>query len=147
MFAPWKKSNDKPRQYIKKKRHYFAYNFPYSQSYGFSCSHVQVWELDNEKGWVLFFFFWRIDAFKLWCWRRLLRVLWTARRSNQSILMEINTEYWRNWCWSWSSNTLATWWKELIHWKRPWCWERLKAKGEWGNRGWNGWMASPFHKT
>ena len=66
----------------------------------------------------------RIDAFELWCWRRLLRVPWTARRSDQSILKEISPEYS---CWSWSSNTLATWCEELTHWKRSWCWERLKA--------------------
>ena len=51
---------------------------------------------------------WRIDAFKLWCWRRLLRVPWTASRSNQSVLKDINPEYWKDWCWSWSSNTLTT---------------------------------------
>ena len=50
--------------------------------------------------------------------------------------------HWKDWCWSWNSNTLATWCKELTHWKRPWCWERLKAGGEWDNRGWDGWMAS-----
>ena len=84
---------------------------------------------------------WRIDAFKLWSWRRLLRVPWTARRSNQSILKEVSPEYsLENWCSSWSFNTLAIWCEELTHWKIPWCWERLKA-GE-GDRGWNGWMAS-----
>ena len=51
--------------------------------------------------------------------------------------------HWKDWCWSWSSNTLATWYKELTHWKRPWCWERLKAGGEGDDRGWDGWMASP----
>ena len=86
----------------------------------------------------------RIDAFELWCWRRLLRVSWTARRSKQSILKEINPEYsLEGLCWSWSSNTLATWWEELAHLKRPWCWERLKTRGEGEDRGWNGWMASP----
>ena len=58
----------------------------------------------------------RIDAFELWCWRRLLRVLWTARRSNQSILKEINPEYsLEDWCWSWSFSILVTWGKELTH--------------------------------
>ena len=57
----------------------------------------------------------RIDTFELWCWRRLLRVTWTARRSNQLILEEINPEYSLGWCWSWSSNTLATWCKEPTH--------------------------------
>ena len=50
--------------------------------------------------------------------------------------------YWKDCCWSWSSNTLTTWCKELTHWKRPWCWERLKAGGEGDDRGWDGWMAS-----
>ena len=65
----------------------------------------------------------RIDAFELWCWRRLLRVPWTARRSNQCILKEISPGcHWKDWCWNWNSNTLATWYEELTHWKRPWCW-------------------------
>ena len=85
----------------------------------------------------------RINVFKLWCWRRLLRVPWIAKRSNWSILKEINPEYsLEDWCWSWSSNTLATWWKEPTHWKKSWCWERLRVRGEGGNRGWDGWMAS-----
>ena len=66
---------------------------------------------------------WRIVAVKLCCWGRLLRVPWTARGSNQSILKEINLIiHWKDWCWSWSSNTLVIWCKELIHWERPWCW-------------------------
>ena len=76
--------------------------------------------------------------------RRLLIVPWTARRSNQSNLREISPEYsLEDWCWSWNSNTLATWCEELTHLKRPWCWERLKVEGEAGDRGWDGWMASP----
>ena len=79
---------------------------------------------------------WRIHALELGCWRRLLRVPWIARRSNQSILKILNI-HWKDWCWSWNSNTLATCCEEQ-HWKRPWCWERLKAGGE----GWDGWRAS-----
>ena len=72
----------------------------------------------------------RIDAFELWCWRP-LRVPWTARRPNQSILKEISPEYsWKDWCWSWSSNNLATWCDEMTHLKRPWCWERVQTGGE-----------------
>ena len=79
----------------------------------------------------------RIDAFKLWCWRRLLRVPWTAKRSNQSILKETNPEYhWKDCYWRWSSKTLATWCKELTHWKRPWCWEKLRRRRGWQRMRW-----------
>ena len=88
----------------------------------------------------------RNDAFELWCWRRLLRVPWVARRSNQSILKEIspgcslerlmlNLQY------------LATWCKETTHWKRPQCWGRLKAGGKGDDGGWDGWMASQTQWT
>ena len=70
----------KPRQHVKKQRHYFVNKGPSSQGYSFSSSHVWMWELDYKVE------YWRTDAFELWCWRRLLRVPWTARRSNQSIL-------------------------------------------------------------
>ena len=86
---------------------------------------------------------WRIGAFELWGWRRLLTVPWTARKTNQSILKGSTlTIHWKGWCWSWSSNTLATWWEEPTHWKRPGCWERLKAGGEEGDGGWDGWIAN-----
>ena len=81
-------SNDKPREHIKKQRHYFADKDPYSQSYGFlvvmyGCESWTVKKAECQK----------IDAFELWCWRRLLRIPWTARRFNQSILKEISPEY------------------------------------------------------
>ena len=86
----------------------------------------------------------RIDHFELW--RKLLRVPWTARRSNQSILTVLNIHL-KDWCWSWNSNTLATWCAELTHLKRPWCWERVKAGGEGDDREWDGRMASPTQWT
>ena len=90
---------------------------------------------------------WRIDAFEPWCWRRLLRVPWTARRSNQSILKEISPEYsLEGLMLKWNTNTLATWCEELTHWERPWCWGRSKT-GEGDNRGWDGWMVSPTQWT
>ena len=86
---------------------------------------------------------WGIDAFELWCWRRLLRVPWTARRSNQPILKEISPgcsleglmlklklQYFGHLC------------EQPTHWKRPWCWERLRAGREEGDRAWDGCMAS-----
>ena len=86
--SPWKKRINKPRQCIKKQRHYFASKGPSSQSYGFSSSNMWMWELDIKKAECQ-----RIDAFELQCWRRLLRVPWTVRRSNQLMLKEINPEY------------------------------------------------------
>ena len=82
-----------------------------------------------------------IDAFQLWCWRRLLRVPWIAR--DKSIIKEISPEYsLEELMLSRNFNTLATWCKELTLWKRLWCWERLKTGGEGADRGWDGWMAS-----
>ena len=87
-FASWQESYDKSRQCVKKQRHYFANKGPYSQSYGFTVVMYgcESWTINKAKCQ-------RIDAFELWCWRRLLRVPWTARRSNQSILKEISPEY------------------------------------------------------
>ena len=77
---------------------------------------------------------WRIDAFELWCWRRLLRIPWTARRSNQSIVKEISPEYsLEELMLKLNSNPLATWCKELTHWKRTWCRERLNIRREKGS--------------
>ena len=82
-----KRSYDKPRQHIKKQRHLFANKGPYSQSYVFSNSHVQMWELDHKEAYHQI-----IDAFKLWS-KRILRVPWTSGRWKQSILKEINSKY------------------------------------------------------
>ena len=77
---------------------------------------------------------WRIDTFELWCWRRLLRVPWTARRSTQSILKKSTLNiHWKDWCWSWNSNTLATWCKELTHWKKTLMLGKIEGRRR---RGW-----------
>ena len=89
---------------------------------------------------------WRIDAFEMWCWRRLLRVPWTARRSNQSTLKEISPGCSLEGL-TLKLNTLATWCEELTHLKRPWCWERLRAGREGDDTGGDGWMASPTQWT
>ena len=67
-------------------------------------------------------------------------------QTSQSYGKSVRNIHWKNWYWSWSSNTLATWCEELSHWKRPWCWERLKA-GEGDDRGWDDWMASSSQWT
>ena len=133
MLTPWKKSYDQPGEHIKKQRHYFADKDPFCQSYGFS----HVWMKAEH---------WRIDAFELCCWR-LLRVPWITR-SNQSILKETSPDiHWKDWCWSWNSNTLATWCEKLTHLKRLWCWERSKVGREGDDREWDGWVASPTQWT
>ena len=90
----------------------------------------------------------RIDAFELWWWRRLLRVPWTERGSNQSFWRRSALGFlWKEWCQSWNSSTLATSCEELIYWKRVWCWDGLGAGGEGDDRGWDGWMASLTRQT
>ena len=85
----------------------------------------------------------RIDAFEMWCWRRLLRVPWSTRRSNQFILKEISPDCsLEGLILKLKLQYLATWCKGLTHLKRPWCWARLRVEGEGDDRGWDGWMAS-----
>ena len=106
-------------------------------------SHVWMWELDHKESWVP-----KNWCFELWCWRRPLRVSWTARRSNQSILKEISPEYsLEGLMLKLKLQYFATWYKELTLQKRPWCWERLKAGGEGDDGGWDGWIASPTQWT
>ena len=87
MMAPWKKSYDQPRQHIKKQRHYLANKVHLVKAMVFATVTYgcESWTIKKAEHW-------RIGAFELWCWRRLLRVPWTARRSNQSILKEISPE-------------------------------------------------------
>ena len=81
----------------------------------------------------------RTDSFTSYCWRRLLTIPWTARRSNQWIPKEINLEYsLEGLILKLKLQYFAPWCKGLTHWKRPWCWESLKAKGEGGSREWDG---------
>ena len=97
-----------------------------------------MWELDYNESWVP-----KNWCFQL-CWRRLLRVPWTARIYNQSVLKEISPEYsLEGLMLKLKLQYFDTWCKELTHLKRPWCWKRLKVAGEGDDRGWDGWMASP----
>ena len=145
MLAPWKKGYDQPRQHIKKQRHYFASKGPSSQTYGFSGSHVWIWELDYKESWVL----------KDWCfWSVVLKKTLESpldckeiQSVNQSVSQSVLNIHWKDWCWSWNSNTLDTWCKEMTHLRRPWCWGRMKSGGEGDDRGWNGWMAWPTRWT
>ena len=139
----WKKSYDQPRQYIKNQRHCWQ------KSINSKLCFFQQSSMDVRVG--LQRKLSTIELMLLNCgvgWRRLSRILWTARKANQSILKETSPNiHWKDWCWSWSSNTLATWCEELTHLRRPWFWERLKAGREGANGGWDGWMASPTQWT
>ena len=139
MLASLKKSYDQPRQHVKsrditllKKVHLVkAMVFPVVM---YGCG---SWTIKKPEHW-------RICAFELWFWRRLLRICWTARnQTSQSYRKSVLNIHWKDWCWS--SNTWATWCKEKTHWKRPWYWDRLKAGGEGDNRrwmvGWHHWLS------
>ena len=134
--APWKESCDEPEHHIKKQAHHFANK---GKSYGFSSSHTHTWELDHKEDWVL----------KNWClWTVLLEKTLESPLDSKEIKpvnpKEINPEYSLEGLmlklklqyfghWMWRANSLE---------KKPWCWERLKAKGEEGVRGWDCYIAS-----
>ena len=114
-----------------------------TQSYCFSSSHVWMWELDHKEN----------GAPKNWCFwtvvlkQTLNRVTWTAiDQTSQSWRKSVLNTHWKDWSWGWSSNIWATWYEELTHWKRSWCWERLKAR-EGDDRGLDGGMASSARWT
>ena len=143
MLVPWKKSYDQPRQHIKKQSHYFtnkglsvkAMVFPVVM---YGCDSWTIKKAEN----------WRIDAFEV-----------VLEKTLESFLdcKEIQPVYPKgNQSWIFIGRTdveaetvilLATWCKERTHWKRPWCWERLKGRGERVDRGWDGWTASPTQWT
>ena len=120
-FTNW--ANDKPIQHIKKQRHHLADKGLYSQSGGFSSSHVWIWDLDHKEGWVL----------KNWCFQIVVLERTLKSPLNCKEIKPVNPKGNQPWCWS--PNTLATWCEELTHWKKPWYWERLKAKREGSSKG------------
>ena len=138
MLAPWKKSYDLPRQHIKKQRHYFANKGPSSQSYVFFSSPVWMWKLDHKESWAL----------KNWCFWTVVLEKTLESPVDCKEIQPVHPKGNQSWIFIGRTDaeaetpTLATWCKELIHRKRPWCWERLKAGGEGDDRGWDSWMAS-----
>ena len=125
---------------FKKQRHYFAKKGQCSQGYGFSSSHVWMWELDYKESW----------APKNWCfWMVVLEKTLESPLDCKEV-QPVHPKGDQSWMFTGRTNveaetlnTLATWCEELTHLKRPWCWERLRAGGKGNNRGWDGWMASP----
>ena len=139
MLIPWKESCDQPRNILKSRNITLPTKVHLVKAMVFpvviyGCESWTIKKAECQ----------RIDAFELWCWRRLLRVPWTARRSNQSMLKEISPgcsleglmlklkrQYFGH-----------LMWRADFYWKRPWCWERLKAGVEGDDRGWDDWIAS-----
>ena len=105
---------------------------------------VSMWELNHKEGWWL----------KKWCFQTVVLEKTLESHLDSKEIKPVNpkgNQPWiftgRTWCWSWNSNTLAIWCRAPTHWKRPWCWERLKARGERDDREWDVWMASPIQWT
>ena len=138
-----RKSNDQPRQCIKKQRHYFASKGPSSQGSGFSSImyglRVGLWRKLSAEELMLLNCGVGEDS-----WESLGL---QGDPASPTYSWSILGVHWKDWCWSWISNILATSCEELTHWKRLWCWEGLGAGGEWDDRGWDGWMASPTQWT
>ena len=136
MLASWKKNDDKPRQGIKKQRHHFA-----NKAMLFPVVMYRCESRTNKAGWVP----------KNWCFPSVVLEKALERlqgdQTSQSSRKSTLSIYWKDWCWSWSSSTLATWCKQPTCWKRRWCWERLRAGEEGDDRGWDGWMASLTQRT
>ena len=129
---------------IKKQKHHFVNKGPYSQSYGFSSSHIWMWELDYKESWAL----------NNWCsWTVVLEKTLKSPLDCKEI-QPVHPKWNQSWMFSGRTDVEAEtpilWRCDMKNWligERPWCWERLKPRGEGNNRGWDGWMASPTQWT
>ena len=132
LYFLWKKSYDKPRQSIKKQRYHFVCKGSYNQSYGFSRSHVQIWELDQKQGWTM----------KNWCFRTVVLENTLESPLDSKEIKLVNTKGNQPWIFIRRTDSDAEApvpWppdarKEPAHWKRPWCLERWRAGGEVGDK-------------
>ena len=143
MLAPWKKNYDQPRQHIKKQRNNFVNKGPSSQGYGFSSSHVWMWELDYKESW----------APKNWCfWTVVLEKTLESPLDGKEI-QPVHPKGDQSWVFigrtDFEAETLILWPPDAKSWLiwKDWCWKRLKAGGEGDDRRWDGWMASPSQWT
>ena len=128
--TPWKESYDQPRQHIKKQRHYLPTNVHLVKAMFFpvvmhACESWTKKKAEHR----------RTDAFDCGVKDSLLSFGLQGDPTSPSYRSSVLRVHWKEWYWSWNCNTLATWCEELIHWKGPRFWERLKAGGDWDNRG------------
>ena len=138
MLTPWEKSYDQLRQHIKKWRHYFANKSVSSQNYGFSSSHVWMWELDHKESWAL----------KSWCFRTMVLEKTLESPLDCKEIQPVHPKENQSWIFigrtDAEAETPILWPPDVKNWlicKGPWCWEGLKV-WEGDNRGCDGWMAS-----
>ena len=138
MLTPWKESYDQPRQHIKNQRHCFVNKGLSSQGYGFSSSHVWMWELDYKESW----------APKNWCFLTVVLEKTLESPLNCMEIQQVHPKGDQSWVFigrtDVEAETPILWPPDAknCHWKRPWCWEGLGAGVEGDNRRWDGWMAS-----
>ena len=140
MLTPWKESYDQPRQHIKKQRHYFVDKGQYTQSYGFSSSHVWMWELDYKESWVP----------NNWCFWTLVLEKTLESPLDCKEIQPVHPKGNQSWIFIGKTDVEAQtsiFWPPDTHWKRSWCWERLKTGGEGDDRGCDGLMTSPTRWT
>ena len=143
MLAPWKKSYEKSRQHIKKQRHHFADKGPYSQCYGFSSSHVWMWDLDHKEG--------RVP--KNWCFQVVVLKTTLEIPLDCKEIKPDNPKGNKSWIFIGRADAEdeapILWPPDVKSWLtgKDWYWNRLKERGEGGDRGWDGWMASSTQWT
>ena len=133
MRAPWKKSYDKSRQHAEKQRYHLANKGPYSQNYGFSSSHLWMWEVDHKEGW----------APKNWCFQTAVLENTLESPLDSKEIKPVDSK--GNQPWIFIGKTDAKAEAPILwptHWKRLWCWKRLRAGRGRDDIGWDGWMAS-----
>ena len=135
---------DQPRQHIEKQRHYFANKDPSSQSFGFTSSHGWMLELDYKESWAL----------KNWCFWIVVLEKTVESPFDCKEIQPVHPKGNKSWVSigridveAENSIILATWFEELTHLERPWCWKRLKVGGDGDNRDWDDWLASPTQWT
>ena len=143
MLTPWKENYDQPRQHIKKQRHYSANKDPSSQGYGFSSGQVWMWKLDYREGWVP----------KNWCFWTVVLEKTLASPLDCKEIQPVHPKGHQSWVFIGKTDVEAEtpilWPPDVKswQWKRPWCWERLRAGGEGDDRGWDCWIASSTQWT
>ena len=108
---------------------------------------LRTWQKISHRPGTDTSYSWQVSCALATFWNFLSKTPFSYPFVYSLLMLETLNTHWKDWCWNWNSSILVIWWEQLPHWKSPWCWERLKAEGEEGIRGWDGWMASPMQWT